>query len=57
MGVFDGHNGIACSHVVSKRIFKYIAVSLLPKEVLTDFVNSSNNRFRHVNVLNSFQDK
>ncbi|MPC37505.1 pyruvate dehydrogenase [acetyl-transferring]-phosphatase 1, mitochondrial-like [Portunus trituberculatus] len=33
-GVFDGHGGPECSQVVAKRLFDYIAASLLPRSEL-----------------------
>lgn len=41
-GVFDGHGGESCSHVVSKRLFDYICVSLLPKPLLVEYMESGN---------------
>ncbi|XP_047040751.1 pyruvate dehydrogenase [acetyl-transferring]-phosphatase 1, mitochondrial isoform X1 [Helicoverpa zea] len=40
MGVFDGHGGPQCAQVVSKRLFNYIAASLLPTDVLKSFQQS-----------------
>lgn len=34
VGVFDGHAGQACAQVVSKRLLRYLAASLLPKTIL-----------------------
>ncbi|XP_055386929.1 pyruvate dehydrogenase [acetyl-transferring]-phosphatase 1, mitochondrial [Condylostylus longicornis] len=33
-GVFDGHGGPACSQVVSKRLLRYLAASLVPYDTL-----------------------
>ncbi|XP_014672030.1 PREDICTED: pyruvate dehydrogenase [acetyl-transferring]-phosphatase 1, mitochondrial-like, partial [Priapulus caudatus] len=35
-GIFDGHGGTACAQAVSERLFEYVAVSLLPQDVLED---------------------
>lgn len=35
-GVFDGHAGSACAHVVSQRLFYYIAVASLPLRILEE---------------------
>lgn len=35
-GVFDGHAGPACAHVVSQRLFYYIAVATLPLRMLAE---------------------
>lgn len=34
VGIFDGHAGQACAQVVSKRILRYLAASLLPQHIL-----------------------
>ncbi|CAL4126177.1 unnamed protein product, partial [Meganyctiphanes norvegica] len=39
-GVFDGHGGPECSQVVSKRLFEYIALALLPRDALQRVVDS-----------------
>lgn len=39
-GIFDGHGGASCSHVISKRLFDYICVSLLPKPLLIEYMES-----------------
>lgn len=41
-GVFDGHGGASCSHVIAKRLFNYICVSVLPKPLLVEYLNSGN---------------
>lgn len=41
-GVFDGHGGASCSHVIAKRLFDYICVSLLPKPLLVKYMESGN---------------
>ncbi|RXG73175.1 [Pyruvate dehydrogenase [acetyl-transferring]]-phosphatase 1, mitochondrial [Armadillidium vulgare] len=38
-GVFDGHGGPECSQVVSKRLFDYIAASLLPRAELRRIIS------------------
>ncbi|XP_063700709.1 pyruvate dehydrogenase [acetyl-transferring]-phosphatase 1, mitochondrial isoform X2 [Culicoides brevitarsis] len=45
VGVFDGHGGPACSQVVSKRIMRMIATSLMPKNLLKTYDQSQNNIF------------
>lgn len=44
MGVFDGHGGPACSQVVSRRMLNYIAASLLPADVLKQYVAEGGSR-------------
>lgn len=39
-GVFDGHAGSYCSYVIAKRLFNYICVSLLPKPLLVEYLES-----------------
>lgn len=34
VGIFDGHAGQACAQVVSKRLLRYLAASLLPQSIL-----------------------
>jgi len=41
-GIFDGHGGPSCSHVIAKRLFDYICVSLLPKPLLVEYMESGN---------------
>lgn len=41
-GVFDGHGGASCSHVIAKRLFDYICVSLLPKPLLVEYLETGN---------------
>lgn len=41
-GTFDGHGGAACAEVVSRRLFTYIAASLLPLEMLRDLEQELN---------------
>ncbi|XP_050427149.1 pyruvate dehydrogenase [acetyl-transferring]-phosphatase 1, mitochondrial isoform X2 [Adelges cooleyi] len=41
-GVFDGHGGPSCSHVIAKRLYEYICVSLLPKPLLIEYMESGN---------------
>lgn len=38
-GVFDGHGGPECSQVVAKRLFDYIAASLVPRAELRRLVS------------------
>lgn len=53
MGVFDGHGGPACAQVISKRILKYIAASLLPEHVL----NNLREQETIDNLIDTFNDK
>lgn len=34
VGIFDGHAGPACSQVISKRLMRYLAASLVPPDDL-----------------------
>lgn len=43
MGVFDGHGGAACAQIVAKRLFDYICVGLLPKDLLEQYLSSLEN--------------
>uniref|UniRef100_A0A665XA16 Si:ch211-15p9.2 n=1 Tax=Echeneis naucrates TaxID=173247 RepID=A0A665XA16_ECHNA len=36
LGVFDGHAGPACAHVISQRLFYYVAVATLPLKTLAE---------------------
>lgn len=42
-GVFDGHGGPNCAENISKRLLDYIALSMLPPKLLSDYVESSCN--------------
>ncbi|XP_038216560.1 pyruvate dehydrogenase [acetyl-transferring]-phosphatase 1, mitochondrial [Zerene cesonia] len=53
MGVFDGHGGPACAQVISKRMMKYIAASLLPSHVLENVKNQEETD----NLIETFNDK
>ncbi|KAM7350546.1 pyruvate dehydrogenase [acetyl-transferring]-phosphatase 1-like protein, mitochondrial [Cochliomyia hominivorax] len=35
-GIFDGHGGPACSQVISKRLLRYIAASLVDRKILKE---------------------
>ncbi|PWA14305.1 hypothetical protein CCH79_00012304 [Gambusia affinis] len=35
-GVFDGHGGWACAQAVSERLLYYIAVAMMPKQILEE---------------------
>ena len=41
-GVFDGHGGAACAQAASERLLDYIAVSLLPHDLLESYSQSLN---------------
>lgn len=53
-GVFDGHAGAACAQVISKRLYYYIAASLLPRNILHRFISTAagNEETRLVQFLN-----
>ncbi|KAG5681499.1 hypothetical protein PVAND_010926 [Polypedilum vanderplanki] len=34
VGIFDGHAGSSCAQVISKRLLRYLAASLLPQSIL-----------------------
>ena len=57
MGVFDGHGGAACAQVVAKRLFNYITVSLLPSDVLQNYLNSLESNPSDVRLLEYFNDR
>uniref|UniRef100_A0A182IZZ7 Uncharacterized protein n=1 Tax=Anopheles atroparvus TaxID=41427 RepID=A0A182IZZ7_ANOAO len=38
LGIFDGHGGPACSQVISKRLMRYIAASLVPPDDLRQHI-------------------
>lgn len=50
LGVFDGHAGGACAQVMSKRLFKYIAASMLHPDVVQKLSQSP------TDLLQSFND-
>lgn len=34
VGIFDGHAGTSCAQVISKRLLRYLAASLMPQSIL-----------------------
>jgi len=55
-GIFDGHGGPGCSQVVAKRLFSYIAASLLPPKVLAELVNT-HPHVESSTLLKSYNDR
>ncbi|CAB3364761.1 Hypothetical predicted protein [Cloeon dipterum] len=58
LGIFDGHAGGSCAQVLSKRLFKYVAASLLHPEVVhkysqapTDLIQSFNDNYELAKIL------
>ncbi|XP_022903194.1 pyruvate dehydrogenase [acetyl-transferring]-phosphatase 1, mitochondrial [Onthophagus taurus] len=56
-GVFDGHGGGACAQVIAKRLYKYIAASLLPTEALEKYMKSLENVENPLDLIKSYNDK
>ncbi|XP_022657994.1 pyruvate dehydrogenase [acetyl-transferring]-phosphatase 2, mitochondrial-like isoform X1 [Varroa jacobsoni] len=59
-GVFDGHGGSRMAQVVSQRAPHYFALSVLPSQLLEDYVNSKNRpqlvkRIFSIDELNDWQ--
>lgn len=44
VGVFDGHAGQACAQVISKRLLRYLAASLMPQSILRQEMSSEGAR-------------
>lgn len=42
-GIFDGHGGPACSQVISKRLLRYIAASLIDRKILKEQIDKGCN--------------
>ncbi|XP_075158467.1 pyruvate dehydrogenase [acetyl-transferring]-phosphatase 1-like protein, mitochondrial [Haematobia irritans] len=42
-GIFDGHGGPACSQVISKRLLRYIAASIIDRKVLNEQIQKGCN--------------
>ncbi|XP_046390415.1 pyruvate dehydrogenase [acetyl-transferring]-phosphatase 1, mitochondrial [Ischnura elegans] len=55
-GVFDGHGGGPCAQVVAKRLFHYIAASLLPPDLLKQYLQSIANS-EAAELIESYNDK
>ncbi|UYV80405.1 PDP1 [Cordylochernes scorpioides] len=43
-GIFDGHGGTNCVDVISSRLLEYMALSLLPKKLLKDILENSEDK-------------
>ncbi|KAK4872684.1 hypothetical protein RN001_014713 [Aquatica leii] len=56
MGVFDGHGGTACAQVISKRLYQYIAASLLPHDQLLRLL-ASYDTTEPLPLVQSYNDK
>ncbi|XP_013407429.1 pyruvate dehydrogenase [acetyl-transferring]-phosphatase 1, mitochondrial-like [Lingula anatina] len=56
-GVFDGHAGDSCAQIISERLFDYIAVSLMPPEVLDQFCKSFLSRGITLDLLQWYYHK
>lgn len=54
LGIFDGHGGSSCSQVISKRLMRYIAASLVPPEILRDLMK---NGIKSYDLLHCHNDK
>ncbi|KAF5272767.1 hypothetical protein FQA39_LY07794 [Lamprigera yunnana] len=55
-GVFDGHGGSACAQVISKRLYQYIALSLLSPNQLQEYL-SSLNTITPLSLIQTYNDK
>lgn len=56
LGVFDGHGGAACAQVLSKRLFDYVAATLLPEELIADCLSRLEEQ-KPVELVESYNDK
>nr|CAD7198422.1 unnamed protein product [Timema douglasi] len=56
LGVFDGHGGPSCAHVVAKRLLQYIAACLLPPDVLSKYLQSMENN-EDIMILKTYNDQ
>ncbi|XP_066996600.1 pyruvate dehydrogenase [acetyl-transferring]-phosphatase 1, mitochondrial [Anabrus simplex] len=56
LGVFDGHGGEECAHVVAKRLFHYITASMLPPDLLQKYLTSLYQEER-MELLESYNNK
>lgn len=52
LGIFDGHGGPACSQVISKRLMRYIAASLVPPDDLRQHVLNGAQSFSFLSCHN-----
>ncbi|XP_050091170.1 pyruvate dehydrogenase [acetyl-transferring]-phosphatase 1, mitochondrial [Anopheles aquasalis] len=67
LGIFDGHGGPACSQVISKRLMRYIAASLVPPDDLRQhllngaqsysFLNCHNDKLEFVTEIKELYEK
>lgn len=56
-GIFDGHGGSACSQVVSERLFQYVAASLLPTSLLSEYISSMESDGQPQPLLEIYNDR
>ena len=56
-GIYDGHGGPACGQVIAKRLFRYIAASLLPRDVLLKTVDPAVQNSGDEYLLDFFNDR
>ncbi|XP_017303590.1 pyruvate dehydrogenase [acetyl-transferring]-phosphatase 1, mitochondrial-like [Diaphorina citri] len=56
LGVFDGHGGAACAQVLSKRLFDYIAATLLPDQLISDCLARLESQ-EPIQLVESYNDK
>ncbi|XP_055607446.1 pyruvate dehydrogenase [acetyl-transferring]-phosphatase 1, mitochondrial [Uranotaenia lowii] len=67
VGIFDGHAGPACSQVISKRLMRYVAASLVPPDDLKghllngaqsqSFINCHNDKLEFVSEIKDIYEK
>lgn len=67
VGIFDGHGGAACSQVISKRLMRYIAASLVPPDDLKvhiqngaqshSFINCHNDKLEFVSEIKDIYER
>lgn len=67
LGIFDGHAGPACSQVISKRLMRYLAASLVPPDDLKthlqsgapsqSFINCHNDKLEFVSEIKDIYER